>query len=91
MKKQIDSALLIAQFAAKGGVVTRVEPGVRAIASDRTIYAAMREGVRAKADAMVDADRAEARHHAHVDAFTAAKADGWSTSDAYDYAQKAKV
>jgi hypothetical protein len=86
----LDLDALKAQFAARGGKVSVVEPGVRAIASDRKIYAAMREGVRAKADEVAAADAAEARYFRKVEAFTAARMDGWSLSDTQDYAEHAK-
>lgn len=41
-----------AAFLAKGGLVESVPQGQRAIASDKTIFAAMREGTRAKSDAI---------------------------------------
>ena len=90
-KISMDLEAMKAAFAAKGGTVTRVESGVRAIESDRTIYAAMREGTRARADAIVSAERAESQYHARVDAYTAAKADGWSNAAAQGYADHAKA
>lgn len=76
MKKQFDSAALIAQFAAKGGTVQKIETGVRAIESDRTIYAAMREGTRATADVIAQARASEARYHAEHDAAAEARYNG---------------
>jgi hypothetical protein len=80
---------LKAQFAAKGGKATVVESGVRAIESDRTIYAAMREGKRAMADAVVETHAMESLFERQQQAFHAAKADGWSTQAAHDYAESA--
>lgn len=86
----LDLEALKAEFAARGGKVTRVADGERAIESDRTIYAAMREGVRAKADSTVQAARSEARWERQQEAYRAARYDGWSQSDAMDYAEHAK-
>ena len=52
---------LVAEFLKNGGTVTKVTEGARAIGSDKTIYKAMREGGKAKADAIVSAERAEIR------------------------------
>lgn len=90
MKKQFDSSALLAQFAAKGGVVQKIETGVRAIESDRTIYAAMREGVKAVADSVRDSAASEAAYHREHDAYTAARIDGWTSGNAADYAQAAR-
>lgn len=49
----MDLEAMKAAFLAKGGKVTTVAAGERAIESDRTIYAAMREGKRAVADSIV--------------------------------------
>ena len=57
----MDLEAMKAAFAAKGGKVQVVESGVRAIESDRTIYAAMREGKLAVADAVAQGDAAYAR------------------------------
>jgi hypothetical protein len=86
----LDLDALKAEFAARGGEVTRVAEGERAIESDRTIYRAMREGVRAKADAIVQSERSEARWERQQEAYRAAKFDGWSDADAADYAEHAK-
>jgi len=86
----LDLDALKAEFAARGGKVTRVAEGERAIESDRAIYAAMREGVRAKADAIVQSERSEARWERQQEAYRAAKFDGWSDADAMDYAEHAK-
>jgi len=59
-KVSFDLDAMKAAFAAKGGKATVVDSGVRAIESDRTIYAAMREGKRAVADAVVAGDRSYA-------------------------------
>jgi hypothetical protein len=90
MKNQNAYADMIAAFAAKGGQVAKVAEGARAIESDRTIYAAMREGKLAAADSVVYARESESRHEAQVGAFHAARADGWSMADAQDYAANAK-
>jgi hypothetical protein len=86
----MDLEALKAQFAARGGAVTRVEIGVRAIESDRKIYASMRNGTRAAADAVDLATASEARWERQQDAFRSAKYDGWSDADALDYAQEAR-
>lgn len=86
----MDLEALKAEFAARGGKITRVEEGVRAIESDRKIYAAMREGKRAVADAVEIAHASEARFERQQEAFRAAKYDGWHTQDALDYAQEAR-
>ena len=85
----MDLEALKAQFAARGGKVTRVESGARAIESDRKIYAAMRSGTRAAADAVDMATASEARWERQQEAFRAAKYDGWSDAEALDYAQEA--
>lgn len=86
----LDLEALKAQFAARGGVVTVVAQGARAIESDRAIYAAMREGKRAASDAVELARASEARWERQQDAFRAAIHSGWSQSDALDYAEHAK-
>jgi hypothetical protein len=86
----MDLEAMKAAFLAKGGAVTRVESGVRAIESDRTIYAAMREGKRAAADSVAMTRASESRWEAQVGAYHAAKADGWSDDAARDYADHAK-
>lgn len=91
MKTQIDTAALVAQFLAKGKTVTVVATGLVAIEKPGAIWAASLEGKRIAGDATRLSRESEARHHAQVDAYTAAKADGWSTSDAQDYAQHAEV
>lgn len=88
MKQQIDSAALIAQFQARGGTVTRVAEGVRAIENDGTIYKAMREGVRAQADHIVAAAASESRWHRQHDAFTEGRMNGMSTADAHKQAME---
>ncbi len=85
-KVAMDLDAMKAAFAAKGGQVTRVESGVRAIESDRTIYAAMREGKRAAADSVREARKSESRHETMIGAYHAARAMGWSYSDALEYA-----
>lgn len=88
-KVAMDLDAMKAAFAARGGKATVVASGTRAIESDRTIYAAMRNGTRATADAVrIDRD-AESRDERRHEAFHAAKADGWSTANAYDYADSA--
>jgi hypothetical protein len=85
----MDLEAMKAAFLAKGGAVTRVESGVRAIESDRTIYAAMREGKRAVADTVRESRESESRWEAQVGAYHAARADGWSQTAAMDYAESA--
>ncbi len=84
-KVAMDLEAMKAAFAAKGGAVTRVESGVRAIESDRTIYAAMRAGKRAVADADRICRASESRHETMIGAYHAAKAMGWSNEDALEY------
>jgi hypothetical protein len=86
----MDLEALKAEFAARGGKVTRVEQGERAIESDRTIYAAMRNGTRAAADAVEMARASEAHWDRKQDAFRAAIHSGWSREAALDYAEHAK-
>jgi hypothetical protein len=88
-KVSFDLDAMKAQFAAKGGKVAVIESGVRAIESDRTIYAAMREGVRAVADSVAMDRDAESREERRHEAFHAARADGWTTANAHDYAESA--
>jgi hypothetical protein len=88
-KVSFDLDALKAQFAAKGGKVAVIDSGIRAIESDRTIYAAMREGKRAMADAVVEAHAMESLFERQLQAFLAAKAVGWSTQAAHDYAESA--
>lgn len=76
MKTKIDTAALIAQFAAKGGIVKIVPTGVRAIESDRTIYAAMRNGERARADDLVERDHLEHLFLEQADAAAEARLNG---------------
>ena len=71
-KVAMDLEAMKAAFAAKGGKATVIESGKRAIESDRTIYAAMRAGKRAQADAV-----RESR--------ASAKGMGWSNEDALEY------
>ena len=84
-KVSMDLEAMKAAFAAKGGQVTRVDAGVRAIESDRTIYAAMREGKRAAADSVRESRKSESRHETMIGAYHAARAMGWSHSDALEY------
>jgi len=88
-KVSFDLDALKAQFAAKGGKVAVIDSGVRAIESDRKIYAAMREGVRAVADSVAMDRASESREERRHEAFHAARADGWSTHAAHDYAESA--
>ena len=81
----MDLEAMKAAFAAKGGKVQVVESGKRAIESDRTIYAAMRDGKRASADAVREVRASESRHEIMVGAYHAAKAMGWSNEDALEY------
>lgn len=85
----MDLEALKAEFEARGGKVKRVETGERAIESDRAIYAAMHNGTRARADAIVQSERSEARWERQQEAYRAAKFDGWSDADASDYAEHA--
>jgi len=89
-KPTLDLEALKAQFAARGGQVTKIESGLRAIESDRAIYAAMRDGKRAVADTVRQARDSESVMEARMGAFHAARADGWSLESAYDYADSAK-
>ena len=54
-----DYSSLVDQFLAKGGEVTNVREGTRAIESDKEIYAAMREGVKARPTGVVAAENAQ--------------------------------
>lgn len=54
-----DHSDLVAQFLAKGGSVSKVAEGARAIASDKEIYAAMQEGVKARPTTVVAAEEAQ--------------------------------
>lgn len=67
---------LVAAFLAKGGAITKVETGTRAIASDSTIYAAMREGTKAAADHVVEDQKAEKLWHDQFDAAAEARHNG---------------
>lgn len=84
-KVSFDLDAMKAQFAARGGKATVVGSGVRAIESDRTIYAAMREGKRAVADADRICRQSESRHETMIGAYHAARAMGWSYEDAMEY------
>ena len=84
-KVAMDLDAMKAAFAAKGGKIVTVESGVRAIESDRTIYAAMREGKRASADSVRECRQSESRHETMVGAYHAAKAMGWSDEAALEY------
>jgi hypothetical protein len=86
----LDLEALKAEFAARGGQVTRVAEGARAIESDRAIYRAMREGGRVAADAVEMARANEAHFERQQEAYRAARYDGWSQADALDYAQEAR-
>lgn len=86
----LDLEALKAEFAARGGKVTRVDEGARAIESDRKIYAAMRNGTRAAADAVEISRASEDRFERQQEAYRAARFDGWSQADALDYAQEAR-
>ena len=88
-KVAMDLEAMKAAFAAKGGQVTRVDAGVRAIESDRTIYAAMRAGKRATADSVRESRASESRHETMVGAYHAARAMGWSYENAMEYAATA--
>lgn len=85
VKLSFDLAAMTAAFAAKGGKVETVAQGARAIESDRTIYAAMREGKRASADAVRESRKSESRHETMIGAYHAARAMGWSNEDALEY------
>ena len=84
-KVAMDLEAMKAAFAAKGGKATVVESGVRAIESDRTIYAAMREGKRAVADSVRESRQSESRHETVIGAYHAARAMGWSYEAAMEY------
>lgn len=79
---------LIAAFLAKGGKVTKVETGLRAIESDRTIYAAMREGKLACADSVRAARDSEALYFRQRDAFDEGRYNGMSVADAHRQSQE---
>jgi len=81
---------MIAAFEAKGGKVTRVAEGERAIADPRRIYDAMKDGVRAASDEAEATRAAEDRAEVEGEAFRAAKYDGWNDGGALAYAQDAK-
>jgi hypothetical protein len=85
----MDLEALKAEFAARGGKVTRVESGARAIESDRAIYRAMREGGRVAADAVRESRDSEALSERKQEAYRAARFDGWSQSAALEYANEA--
>jgi hypothetical protein len=84
-KLSFDLAAMTAAYTAKGGKIESVAQGARAIESDRTIYAAMRAGKRAQADSVRESRAAESRHEIMIGAYHAAKAMGWSDSDALEY------
>ena len=81
---------MIAEYQAKGGKVTRVDTGVRAISNPRKIYDAARNGGRVAADDVESTRAAEDRAERESDAFRAAKYDGRSDAVALDDAQRAK-
>jgi hypothetical protein len=76
MKKPLDTATMMAEFLAKGGQVTKVDAGVRAIESDRTIYNAIRNGAKAVADDVAMCRASEQRYHRQHDAATEARMNG---------------
>ena len=84
-KVAMDLDAMKAAFAARGGKATVGESGKRAIESDRTIYAAMREGKRAVADADRICRQSESRHETMIGAYHAAKAMGWGNEAALEY------
>ena len=77
----MSDAALIAAFLAKNKV-TKVETGVRAIASDRDIYAAMREGKLAVADSVAESARTESTFWRKHDAYSEARYMGASQETA---------
>ncbi len=81
----MDLEAMKAEFAARGGKATVIESGKRAIESDRTIYAAMREGKRASADSVRESRASESRHETMIGAYHAARAMGWSHENALEY------
>jgi hypothetical protein len=85
----MDLEALKAQFAARGGKVTVVETGLRAIESDRAIYRAIRDGGLVASDAVESARASESDWERQQDAFRSAKYDGWTDAAALDYAQQA--
>jgi hypothetical protein len=89
-KLSFDLEAAKAAFAARGGEVTRVDAGARAIESDRAIYAAMRNGGRVAADSIAADRSAEAQAERQAEAFRAAKYDGWRDADALAYSQSAR-
>ena len=72
----------VEQFLARGGKVTRVETGVRAIADDRSIYDAMRAGTRVAADSVMKSRLSERR----AESYGAARLGGMSVADSLDSA-----
>ena len=84
-KLSFDLSAMTAAYTAKGGKIETVAQGARAIESDRTIYAAMREGKRATADSVRESRKSESRHETMIGAYHAARAMGWSHSDALEY------
>ena len=52
---------LVAEFLAKGGTVSKIAEGTRAIENEKDIYRAMREGKKAQSDATTQVVKDEAR------------------------------
>lgn len=82
--KNSDLEALKAEFATRGGRVTRVDTGKRAIESDRAIYKAMREGTRVVADSVAESRNSESRSEMAFEAFRESKYIGGSDSEALD-------
>ena len=76
----------VEQFLARGGKVTRVETGVRAIADDRSIYDAIRAGTRVAADSVMELRLSERRAERRAESYGAARLGGMSVADSLDSA-----
>jgi hypothetical protein len=86
----MDTQDMVAAFLAKGGKVTKIEEGKRAIADEGAIYRAMQEGEKIAADDVRAARASEDRHEREQEAFSAARFDGWNVADAHEYSQTAR-
>ena len=81
---------LVAAFLARGGSITKVAEGARAIENPRDITRAMREGKLAVADEVRAARDSEARYFRQRDAFDEGRYNGMSTADAHKQAMETK-
>lgn len=94
-----DMAKMMAEYLARGGKVTKLGAGERAISrasADKEFYKAQRTGeivLTDKALAEKEATEYEAAMERYAerrrDAFMAAKMDGWGTDEALEYANTA--